>query len=203
MLATARLCLRIPKTSLYAQAPPRHVRSSLATIGVRHKGSKRKKKLQPGEVRETAQEKRLRLRRKLDKELDKKRKKHEKLEAQLRARFRLPLYTARPDAVPFGSAIGLLRGWGAKQEIFVRSSAASWAGETKVVAMVRIVPNDHNPRGLKGRVKFPHPVVFGGTKGKKERIAVIAEGDGVEEAKKAGMIVGGKDYLEKVCRWIN
>lgn len=95
----------------------------------------------------------------------------------------------------------LLRGWAAKGEIFVRSRTARWIGETKVVAMVRVVPNNHSPRGIKGKVKFPHPVVFGKKDGaKKERIAVILDGvEGAEEAKKAGMIVGGKEYLEKVC----
>jgi ribosomal protein L1 len=93
----------------------------------------------------------------------------------------------------------LLRGWSAKQQIFVQSSAARWAGNTKVVAMVRVVPNDHHPRGIKGKVKFPHPIVSGSKEGKKERIAVILSGDeGFEEAKAAGMIVGDKDYLDKV-----
>jgi hypothetical protein len=74
-------------------------------------------------------------------------------------------------------------------------------GETKVVAAVRIVPNSHNPKGIKGKVQFPHPVVFGKKDGgKKERVAVILEGgEGAEDARKAGMIIGGKEYLEKVA----
>ena len=79
----------------------------------------------------------------------------------------------------------------------MRSRAASWTPETKVVAMVRVVPNDHHPRGIKGRVKFPFPVVSGSKEGKKERIVAIVEGDQEAAAKKAGMIVGGKDYLDK------
>lgn len=67
------------------------------------------------------------------------------------------------------------------------------------MAMVRVVPNDHNPKGIKGRVKFPHPVSTGsGKEGKKERIAVVVEGEQAEVARKAGMIVGGKEYLDKV-----
>jgi hypothetical protein len=140
----------------------------------------------------------LREKAKLKKALDLKRKKHEKALAAQKALFRLPPHEPRPDAIPFGTAMFLLRGLSAKQQIFVRSRAAGWTGETKVVAMVRVVPNDHHPRGIKGRVKFPRPVVTATTSGKKERIAAIVEGEQADVAKKAGMIVGGKEYLDKV-----
>jgi hypothetical protein len=161
---------------------------------------RKKKKKNPNDFVEKESAKRLRLKLKAQKELDKKRKKLEKETAARLAQFKLPPHMPRPDAVPFGTAMRILRGWGAKSEIFVRSTASRWVGETKVVAMVRVVPNDHQRRGFKGRVQFPHPVVFGKKKKeeKKVRIAVVVEGEEAEEAGKAGMIVGGKEYLEKV-----
>lgn len=80
----------------------------------------------------------------------------------------------------------------------MRSTASGWTGETKVVATLRIVPNENNPRGIKGRVQFPHPVVFTSKERKKERIAAIVEGDEADAARAAGMIVGGKEYLDQV-----
>ena len=169
-------------------------------VSVRHKATIRKKKKKSGEFVEKDADRRLRLKRKFIKEQDKKRQKIEKEKALKQAQFKLPPHAPRPDAVPFGTAMRLLRSWLAKPQIFVRSTAHRWVGETKVVAAVRIVPNDHNPRGIKAKVQFPHPVVFGKKDGgKKERVAVILEGgEGAEEARKAGMIVGGKEYLEKV-----
>lgn len=158
----------------------------------------RKKKKKSGVFVEKDHVRRLRLKRKAEKELDKKRQRLAKEEATRRAQFRLPRHIPRPDAIPFGTAMKVLRGWGAKQEIFVRSTAARWTGETKVVAMVRVVPNNHNPKPIRGRVKFPFPVVVG--KGaKKERIAaIVEEGEEIEMAKKAGMITGGREYLDQV-----
>jgi hypothetical protein len=199
MLTTARLCLRIPRTSssIFTPIIPRPNPISLPIITIRNKTTKRKKKVKKGDHIEKDADRRLRLKRKLEKELEKKRKKYEKSLAQQRSQFRLPPHTPRPDAIPIGSALHVLRGLHSKQGIFVRSVASSWMAETKIVAMVRMVPNDHSPRGVKGRVKFPHPVVVGGVGGKKERIAVVVEGEG-GEAKRAGMIVGGKEYLEQV-----
>jgi hypothetical protein len=134
----------------------------------------------------------------MQKELDKKRKKHERAEASRKAQFRLAPHEPRPDSVPYGMAMRVLRGWHARQGIFVRSTAANWTEETKVVAAVKVVPNDHNPRAIKGKVKFPHPVVLSKNEGKKQRIAAIAEGEEAEAAKAAGMIVGGKEYIEEV-----
>ena len=163
---------------------------------VRHKTSKRKRKLKPGE--EKAADRRLRLKKQFKKDMEKKRFNHEKRVAADRAKFRLPPHEPRPDAVPFGTAIRLLRGWLAPADIFVRSKAAPWAPETMVIAMVRVVPNDNNPRTLRGRVKFPHPVVDKSKEGKKERIVAIAEGAAADQARQAGMVVGGQDYLDKV-----
>jgi len=164
-----------------------------------HKTTQRKKKAKSGESTEKESVRRLRLKRKAEKEKEKKRRKLAKEAAIRRAKFRLPPYKPRPDAIPFGTAMQILRGWGAKQGIFVRSTAARWAGETKVMAMVRVVPNDHHPRMIKGRVEFPHPPVLKVKEGKKERVAIIVEEDKTEEAKKSGMIVGGEGYLENVC----
>lgn len=164
-----------------------------------HKTTVRKKKNKSGEVSEKDSVKRLRLKRKVEKEKEKKRRRLEKEAAERKARFRLPPLLPRPDAVPFGTALRILRGWGVKQSIFVRSIASRWAGETKVVALVRVVPNEHNPKPIRGRVVFPHPPVLKTKEGKKERIAIIVEEEKNEEATKAGMIVGGEAYLEKVC----
>jgi hypothetical protein len=201
MLPIRGKCLRripIPSSLLLT---PIHRPTLIATAeSIRHGTQVRKRKKKSGEFVEKEADKRLRLKRKFEKELDKKRQKVEKAKATRLALFKLPPHKPRPDAVPFGTAMQLLRGWGAKSEIFVRCKAARWTGETKVVAMVRVVPNDHNPRGIKGKVQFPHPVVLQKKEGaKKERIAVILEGEeGSEEARKAGMIIGGKDYLDKV-----
>jgi hypothetical protein len=203
MLPFRGRCLRLHRQStlLLSPLPPPTSLFLPAVQIVRQKATIRKKKKKSGEFQEKESVKRLRLKRKLLKEQDKKLKKIEKLKASKLAEFKLPPHQPRPDAIPFGTAMRLLRAWGAKGEIFVRSRTARWAGETKVVAMVRVVPNDHSPRGIKGLVQFPHPVVFGKKDGaKKERIAVILDsGEGSEEAKKAGMVVGGKEYLEKVC----
>lgn len=177
--------------------------STIIFQSIRHKATVRKKKKGSSEFQEKDADRRLRLKRKFLKEQDKKRQKIEKLKAAQLAVFKLPPHSPRPDAIPFGTAMRLLRAWGIKSEIFVRSTSSRWSGETKVVAAVRVVPNDHHPKGIKGKVKFPFPVVLGeGTKKKKvkkERIVVILEGEeGVEEARKAGMIVAGKDYLDKV-----
>lgn len=198
-MLSGRLCLRLPRTVFLTPSIPRHNVVSPSIMAVRHATTKRKKKVGKGEFVEKESERRLRLKRKREKEMAIKRKKYEKVLAQKRAQFKLAPHTPRPDSVPYGTAMALLRGWGAKQSLFVRSAAASWAPETKIVAMVRVVPNDHNPRGIKGRVQFPHPVVSSNKESKKERVAVIAVGDKVEEAKKAGMIVGGKEYLDQVC----
>jgi hypothetical protein len=196
MFPLRRLCLRTHNSSiLLLSIPPI---SPVRPLQIRTATTKRKKKSKSGEFQEKDADRRLRLKRKLEKELDKKRKRHERTEAARKAQFRLPPHEPRPDSVPFGTAMGVLRGWHARQGIFVRSRAASWTGETKVIAAVRVVPNDHNPRGLKGKVKFPHPVVFSSKEGKKERIAAIVEKDEVDAARAAGMIVGGKEYLDEV-----
>jgi hypothetical protein len=205
MIPIRRICLRLQRPSILTSSihPPNPF-PPITIQSVRHATTKRKKKVKSGEFNEKDADRRLRLKRKREKELEKKRKKYEKSEAARKALFRLPPHTPRPDAIPFGTAMQLLRGWSAKQQIFVQSSAARWKGETKVVAMVRVVPNDHHPRGVKGKVKFPHPVVSGSKEGKKERIAVILDDEGAQdEAQAAGMIVGGKEYLEKVCSLSN
>jgi hypothetical protein len=201
MFPLSRICLRLPRQRIPVPIYSRPI--PVLPTQFRTAATLRKKKKAGIHIEKDA-DRRLRLKLKLRKELDKKKSKHQKWVSTLAARFKLPPHKPRPDAVPFASAMALLRGWGAKQAIFVNSKAAGWVGETKVVAQVRVVPNDHHPRGLKGKVKFPHPVVFGGGKKKKERIAVIVEGEDVEDAKKAGMIVGGKEYLAKVrTRWGN
>jgi len=198
MIPLRRLCLRTRTSStIFAHPIPPPTPLSLP-IQIRTATTKRKKKVKPGEYVEKDAVRRLRLKRKAEKELEKKRKKFEKAQAARKALFRLPPHEPRPDSIPFGTAMRILRGWHARQAIFVRGSAASWTPETKVVAAVRVVPNEHNPRGLKGKVQFPHPVVFSSKDGKKERIAAIAEGEESEAAKAAGMIVGGKEYLEEV-----
>jgi hypothetical protein len=205
MLPFARPCIRQSTRILASATSILHVRPRLAQTplvslqSIRHKGGKRKKKNKAGGgQQETRAERLFRAKTKLKKTLELKRKRHDKLLAAQKAVFRLPPHEPRPDAIPFGTAMFLLRGLAAKQQLFVRSRAASWTGETKVVAALRVVPNDHHPRGVKGRVKFPNPVVSASKEGKKERIAAIVEGDQAEAAKKAGMIVGGKDYLDKV-----
>lgn len=201
MLPLGRFCLRTRgRLSLPTSITPS---IPLLPTQIRTATTKRKKKVKPGEFQEKDADRRLRLKRKREKELDKKRKRFEKVEASKRAQFKLPPYTPRPDAVPFGTGMRVLRGWHARQEIFVRSTASGWTGETKVVAAVRIVPNEHNPRGVKGRVQFPHPVVFSSKEGKKERIAAIVEGDEADAARAAGMIVGGKEYLDQVLNTKN
>jgi hypothetical protein len=206
MLPLTRICIRtcprILQTSSILQNSSRLISIPLSRLpqSVRHKSTgKRKKKLPPGvKYVEKESQQRLRLKLKGIKDREIKRKKYERLVAAQKAAFKLPPHEPRPDAIPFGTAMFLLRGWSAKQEIFVRSRAASWTPETKVVAMVRVVPNDHHPRGIKGRVKFPFPVVGGSKESKKERIVAIVEGEQEAAAKQAGMIVGGKEYLEKV-----
>ena len=163
-----------------------------------------RKKKKPQEFVEKPAVKRLRLKLKRIKEQDIKRKKIEKQLAASRARFRLTPYTPRPDAVPFASAMRLLRTMHAKQEIFVRSRAARWIGETRVMAAVKVVPNSNTPRGFRGKVELPHKVSEGGKmeggKKKKETIAIIVNGaEEIEKAKEAGMIYGEKEYLENVC----
>lgn len=200
MLPSRGRCLRRIVASPVLLTPIHRPPLITALESIRHGTQVRKRKKKSGEFVEKEADKRLRLKRKFEKELDKKRQKIEKIKAARLSLFKLPPHKPRPDAVPFGTAMQILRGWGAKSEIFVRCKAARWAGETEVVAMVRVVPNDHNPRGIKGKVQFPHPVVLRKRDGtKKERIAVILEGEeGSSEARKAGMIVGGKEYLDKV-----
>jgi hypothetical protein len=135
---------------------------------------------------------------KLQKEIERRRRNHESRKATERAKFRLRPFLPRPDAVPFGTAMQLLRGMAVKQEIFVRSVTNRWKGETKVVAQIRVVPNAHSVKPLKGIVQFPYPVVFK-KKDKSERIAVIVGDKDLENAKKAGMIPKGKEYIEEVC----
>jgi len=166
----------------------------------------RKKKKKSHEFVEKPAAKRLRLKLKRLKEQDIKRKKIEKQLAAARARFRLPAYIPRPDAVPLATAMRLLRTMHAKQEIFVRSRAARWLGETRVMAAVKVVPNSNTPRGFKGKLELPHKVAVGavkeGGKKKKERVAIIVDGEEEgEKAREAGMIYGGKEYLEKVCHY--
>ena len=165
----------------------------------------RKKKKNTQEFVEKPAAKRLRLKLKRIKEQDIKRKKIEKQLAAAKARFRLTPYWPRPDAVPFGSAMRLLRAMHGKQEIFVRSTAARWIGETRVVAMVKVVPNSNTPKVIRGKVELPHGVSEGrgknGGRKKEERVAIIVEGEEeAEKAKEAGMIHGGKEYLEKVLQ---
>jgi len=151
---------------------------------------------------ETPREYRERMKAKAKKESDKRRQVIERKEAAFKGRFRLPYQKKRPDAVPFGTAMQLLRGWSNKGEIFVRSKASRWLGETKVIAKVKVVPNDHNPRGITGRVQFPHPVVAGkagGSEQRKEKITVIMfEGEDETPAKNVGMEVRGRRFLENV-----
>jgi hypothetical protein len=169
---------------------------------------KRKKKAKPAE---TKNKRMLRLKAKAEKELDKKRKRAEARLAAQKAAFRLPAHEPRPDGVPLGTALGLLRGWHGKAGIFVRGTAFQWAGETKVVALVRVARNAAQVKPLRGKVQFPFPVVFGEgqkrrdgggdkiEKQKKKKVMVIlAEEESVEEAKKAGFIVGTKDNLDEV-----
>jgi hypothetical protein len=161
-----------------------------------------RKKKKSEEFVEKPAVKRLRLKLKRLKEQDIKRKKIEKQLAAARARFRLPPYIPRPDTVPFAAAMRLLRAMHGKQEIFVRSRAARWIGETRVMAEVRVVPNSNTPRGFRGKLELPNKVSDGaGKEGgkKKERVAIVVEGEEeVQKAKEAGMIYGGKEYLEKV-----
>jgi hypothetical protein len=201
MIPIRRICLRLQRPSILTSSIHPPIPFPPVTIqSVRHATTKRKKKVKAGEFSEKDSDRRLRLKRKLEKDLEKKRKKYEKAEAARKALFRLPPHTPRTDAIPFGTAMQLLRGYSAKQEIFIQSSAARWRGETKVVATVRVVPNDHHPRGVKGRVKLPHPVVSGSKEGQKERIAVILDDkEAIAQARSAGMIPGGKEFLEKVC----
>jgi hypothetical protein len=172
---------------------------------------RKRKKNKGGKPAETKNKRMLRLKAKAEKELDKKRKKAEARELALKAAFRLAPHEPRPDGVPLGTALGLLRGWHAKAGIFVRGTAFQWAGETKVVALVRVVRNAGQVRPLRGKVQFPFPVVFGegqrrrtgdgdkAEKKKKKRMMVIlAEGESVEQAEKAGFIVGTKDNLDEV-----
>ena len=142
---------------------------------------------------------RLREKMKFLKELAKKREKFAAAERERKARFRLPPHQPRPDAIPFATAMRILRVWNCKADIFVRSTIARWSGETRVIAMVRVVPNCHQPKGLKGNLELPHPVASAKKEKKKETIAVISEQEKAEEARKAGMIVGGPEYLEQVC----
>jgi hypothetical protein len=134
---------------------------------------------------------------KLAKERKRKREKYEKLKAALAAKFKLPPHQPRPDAIPFGTAMNLLRGWGAKHEIFV-SDSNEQNTQTKVFAMIRAVPNDHNPRAIRGVVPLPHPVVAAEVDEKKLAV-IMEEGEDTEPAKNAGMIVGGHEYLQQVC----
>ena len=72
-----------------------------------------------------------------------------------------------------------------------------------VMAEVRVIPNSNTPRGFKGKLELPNKVTEGGGKEggkkKKERVAIVVEGEEeVQKAKEAGMIYGGKEYLEKV-----
>src|SRR5271170_3950803 len=80
--------------------------------------------------------------------------------------------------------------------------ACRWRGETKVVAMVRVIPNGHHPKAMKWKIQFPYPVQASSTKAEEEKKQVIAVilADGEEDtpAKNVGMQVGRKDYLHKV-----
>jgi hypothetical protein len=168
---------------------------------LRHGSTKRKAKRGKNEAVESVANRRLRAKRKLEKELDKRRKRYEKLLSAQKAKFSFPEYKLRPDVLPFGTGMGVLRGLAAREGIFVRSWGSRFLGERKVVATVRIVPNEKVVKPLKGRVKFPHPVVKGSGKEakKKQRIAVIVEDpEQIEAAKRAEMTIGGKDYVEKV-----
>jgi len=164
---------------------------------------RKKKKGKPQEFVEKPAAKRLRLKLKRLKEQDIKRKKIEKQLAAARARFRLLPYIPRPDTVPFAAAMRLLRAMHGKHEMFVRSRAARWFGETMVMAEVRVVPNSNTPRGFRGKLELPNKVTDGGGKEggkkKKERVAIVVDGEEeVQKAKEAGMIYGGKEYLDKV-----
>lgn len=171
---------------------------------------RKRKKNKGGKPAETKNKRMLRLKGKAEKELDKKRKKAEARELALKSAFRLAPHEPRPDGLPLGTALALLRGWHAKAGIFVRGTAFQWAGETKVVALVRVVRNAAQVRPLRGKVQFPFPVVFGegqrrrkedgdkAEKKKKRMMVILAEGESVEQAEKAGFIVGTKDNLDEV-----
>jgi len=184
---------------------------------LRFKGMVQKRKKRKGNAKPTESEnaKRLRLKLKTQKELDKKRKRAEERVLARKTAFRLRPYEPRPDALPLGTALAVLRGWQAKAGIFVRSTAFRWAGETKVVALVRVARNSAQPRQLRGILQFPFPVVsVGGTaerggrtegarekekNNKKKRMMVILdEGENVEDAQKAGMMVGRRADLDDV-----
>jgi hypothetical protein len=206
MLAFKSSCLRLvsrPPSILLSSIPPVKRIIPLGESIRNRQTTMRKKKKKSQEFVEKPAVKRLRLKLKRLKEQDLKRKKLEKQLAAARARFRLPPYIPRPDAVPFASAMRLLRAMHGKQEIFVRSRAARWNGETRVMAEVRVVPNSNTPRGFRGKLELPNKVSEGGGKEggkkKKDRVAIVVEGEEeVQKAKEAGMIYGGKEYLEKV-----
>src|SRR5271170_3992437 len=122
MLAFRGSCLRLvsrPPSILLSSIPPTK-RIVLLGQSIRNRQTtmRKKKKAKPQEFVEKPAVKRLRLKLKRLKEQDIKRKKIEKQLAAARARFRLPP-KPRPDAVPFASAMRLLRAMHGKQEIFV------------------------------------------------------------------------------------
>ena len=182
---------------------------------LRFKGMVQKRKKRKGNAKPTESEnaKRLRLKLKTQKELDKKRKRAEERVLARKTAFRLRPYEPRPDALPLGTALAVLRGWQAKAGIFVRSTAFRWARETKVVALVRVARNSAQPRQLRGIVQYPFPVVsVGGTaerggrtgglrdkeKKKKRMMVILDEGESLEDAQKAGMMVGRRADLDDV-----
>src|SRR5271170_4194499 len=206
MLAFRGSCLRLvsrPPSILLSSIPPIKRIVPLGESIRNRQTTMRKKKKKTQEFVEKPAVKRLRLKLKRLKEQDIKRKKIEKQLAAARARFRLRPYIPRPDTVPFATAMRLLRAMHGKHEIFVRSRAARWFGETMVMAEVRVITNASTPRGFKGKLELQKKVTEGGGKEggkkKKERVAIVVEGEEeVQKAKEAGMIYGGKEYLEKV-----
>lgn len=193
--------------------PPILPSRPLISQQLRFKGMVTKRKKRKGKPVEKERDRRERLKVKVQKELERKRKKIEEKRIARKAVFRLPPHEERPDAVPLGTALAVLRGWQAKAGIFVRGTAYKWAGETKVVAVVRVAKNSNQPRKLQGKVQFPFPVVLGeGTQRssgrggkvvkkeekKRRRMVILDESESVEDAENAGMMVGRKADLDQV-----
>jgi hypothetical protein len=216
MLPLLGRCLRLPTPRLPSilQSPSLRRLPLPAPLLAPHQRSagtmiRKRKRTKDGKTIETKNMRMLRLKAKAEKELEKRRKKVEARELASKMAFRLAPHEPRPDGVPLGTALGLLRGWYGKAGIFVRGTAFQWAGETKVVALVRVVRNAGQVRQLRGKVQFPFPVVFG--EGQKRRkvgevkqekqkrvMVILGEAESVEEAEKAGFIVGTKDNLNEV-----
>jgi hypothetical protein len=194
MLALRALRLRPITSSIAFPHLNRHPPWTPPSLHLRQKATVQKKKGKPGQApEESAYEVRARLRAKARKAKKKRIQKFQRLQAARAAIYKLPPWKPREDCVPFGTAMNLLRGFGAKLEIFGKGHL-----ETEVWAIVRAVPNAFVPKEVRGVVALPNPVGNSEEVLTKKMAVILAEGEDRGPAKSAGMIIGDKEYLNQV-----